>query len=69
MCGDWNTTNYIFLKKAGYSLANDGSMKTIPYSSTVLDNIAVRGLKIENVNMIETKLSDHNSLVCELIIK
>ena len=64
MCGDWNTTNYKLLQKAGYSLANDGSMKTYPHRSTALDNIAVRGLKIENVRMIGTKLSDHNPLVC-----
>lgn len=64
MCGDWNTTNYKLLEKSGYSLANDGSMKTFPHSSKALDNIAVRGLKIENVRMIETKLSDHNPIVC-----
>ena len=66
LCGDWNTVYYSALREAGYSLANDGSFKTFPSKSYSLDNIVVKGLKINNVRMIKTDLSDHYPLVCDI---
>lgn len=68
MCGDWNTTNYILLKEAGYILANNGTLKTYSSTKKALDNIAVKGLKIRNIRMIVTDLSDHYPLICEIVI-
>jgi len=67
VCGDWNTEIYSALKNAGFELANDGSLKTYPSSKAeALDNIAVKGLKISDVRMIKTSLSDHYPLVCNI---
>ena len=69
MCGDWNTTNYSQLKKAGYTLANDGSLITYPSKKTPLDNIAVKGVRLSDVRVIKTNLSDHYPIVCKISIK
>ena len=69
MCGDWNTNNYSLLKKAGYTLANDGSLITYPSKKTSLDNIAVKGVRLSDVRVIKTKLSDHYPIVCRITIK
>lgn len=66
LCGDWNTGKYSLLKDAGYVLANDGSFKTYPSKGYPLDNIAVKGMEISDVRMINTNLSDHNPLVCRI---
>ena len=69
LCGDWNTEAYTALKDVGYELANDGSLKTFPRKVEALDNIAVKGLNILDVQMIKTSLSDHYPLVCRLSLK
>lgn len=66
VCGDWNTEIYSSLKNAGYTLANDGSLKTYPSKSEALDNIAVKGLKISDVRVVRTGLSDHYPLLCRI---
>lgn len=66
LCGDWNTCIYFSLKEAGYTLANNGSLMTFPSKGYPLDNIAVKGLEISDVRMVETKLSDHYPLVCRI---
>ena len=66
--GDFNTGNYSLLKKAGYTLANDGSLVTFPKKGTPLDNIAAKGLLISEVRVIKTDLSDHYSIVCKISI-
>ena len=66
VCGDWNTEIYSSLKNAGYTLANDGSLKTFPSKSEALDNIAVKGLKISDVRVVRTALSDHYPLMCRI---
>ena len=69
MCGDWNITDFSQFKKAGFAMANDGSVITFPSKSYALDNIIVKGLLIENVRVIRTDLSDHYPLVCRLIVQ
>ena len=69
MCGDWNTTDFSQFRKAGYSLANNGTLFTYPYKSYPLDNIIVKGLRISDVKMIKTDLSDHYPLVCTVSVK
>lgn len=69
MCGDWNTTNFSQFKKAGYVMANDGSIITFPSKSYALDNIIVKGLQIDDVRVIRTDLSDHYPLVCRIIVQ
>jgi endonuclease/exonuclease/phosphatase family metal-dependent hydrolase len=69
MCGDWNTTNFSQFRKAGYSLANKGSLITFPSKSYAFDNIMVKGLRIDDVRVIKTNLSDHYPLVCRLTVK
>lgn len=68
ICGDFNTRNYSKLKKAGYSLANDGSIITFYKTSKPLDNVVAKGVKISNVHTVNTKLSDHYPLVCKISI-
>lgn len=68
LCGDWNTGIYTSLKEAGYVLANNGSLKTFPAKGYPLDNIAVKGLGINEVRMIKTNLSDHYPLICKITI-
>ncbi len=69
LCGDWNTGNYRKFIEAGYSLGNDGAFKTYPQKSFPLDNIMVKGLKINEVRMIRTDLSDHCPLICNISLK
>lgn len=69
LCGDWNTNTYTALRDAGYLLANDGSLRTFPGKGYALDNIAVKGLEISNVQMIKTGLSDHYPLKCKISLK
>ena len=69
LCGDWNTETYTALMDAGYELANDGLLKTFPGNAEALDNVAVKGLKIIDVRMIKTSLSDHYPLICRLSLK
>lgn len=69
LCGDWNTGNYKKFKEAGYSLGNDGSIKTYPQKLYPLDNIMVKGLKINEVRTIQTDLSDHCPLICRISLK
>ena len=76
--GDFNATGgsseFDVFANAGFTLANHGYMgdfKTYPSASTtsgVLDNIIVKGLQMSNIRMIETDLSDHNVLACDLTL-
>lgn len=66
ICGDMNTWDFSKFKRAGYQLANDGSIVTFPSKSYALDNIFVKGLKISEVSVHKTKLSDHYSLSCRV---
>lgn len=72
MCGDWNAAGKdamdIFIK-AGYTLANDGSIATYSRKMTPLDNIVVKGLNVSDVRTVETKLSDHYPLICKISLK
>lgn len=68
ICGDFNTKNYSKFKKAGYSLANDGSIVTFYKKSTPLDNIVTKGVKVRDVRTVKTELSDHYPLVCKISI-
>ena len=69
ICGDLNTSNYSSFKKAGFSLANNGSIVTFPSKSSSLDNIMVKGLKISDVQVLKTNLSDHYPLKCKISLK
>lgn len=69
MCGDWNTMTYHRFRKAGYTLANDGTIVTYPKKKYALDNIVVKGVKISEVRAIKTNLSDHYPLVCKITIE
>lgn len=69
ICGDLNTYDYSKFKKAGYSLANNGSIVTFPSKSYSLDNIMVKGLKISDVRVLKTNLSDHYPLMCRISLK
>ena len=64
--GDFNTGDYSQLKKAGYTLANDGKLVTFPEKETPLDNIAAKGLTISEVRVIKTDLSDHYPIMCKV---
>lgn len=66
MLGDWNTWDWSKFKKAGYLLANDGSLITFPSKKYALDNVIVKGLKISDVRVIKSDLSDHYPLVCKI---
>ena len=66
MCGDWNIANFSQFTKAGYTMINDGSIVTFPSKSYAFDNILVKGLKISDVRVIKTDLSDHYPLVCKI---
>jgi endonuclease/exonuclease/phosphatase family metal-dependent hydrolase len=68
ICGDFNTSNYSKFKKAGYSLANDGSIITFYKKSKPLDNVAAKGVKISDVHTVNTTLSDHYPLVCKITV-
>ena len=69
MCGDWNTTNFSQFEKAGYSMANDGSIITYPSKLYALDNIVVKGMSISDVRVVKTDLSDHYPLVCRITLQ
>lgn len=66
ICGDMNTVNFSKFVEMGYTLANDGTLVTFPLRSDPLDNIIVKGLKISNVRVLKTNLSDHYPLVCKI---
>ena len=68
ICGDFNTSNYSKFKKAGYTLANDGSIVTFYKTFKPLDNIVTKGVRISEVRTVKTELSDHYPLVCRLSI-
>ena len=69
ICGDFNVGNYKQFKNAGYSVANDGSLKTFPSKGYPLDNIVYKGVTVTNVRMYPTTLSDHNPLSCKVTFK
>lgn len=75
ICGDFNTSSPEELdvfKKYGYTLLNDGSMKTYPAGKPAypLDNIVVNGFHIVNSSIIEDpSLSDHSLIKCNLRFK
>lgn len=69
ICGDMNTWNYSKFKDAGYEFANDGTIVTWPTKSYSLDNIFVKGLKISDVKVVKTDLSDHYAVVCSISLK
>lgn len=66
--GDFNTRDLRQFKKNGYVTANDGSIVTYPNKKYPSDNIVAKGVNISNVYSIETDLSDHFPLVCEISI-
>ena len=66
ICGDMNTWDFSKFRKAGYTLANDGSIVTFPSKSYALDNIFVKGLNMSDVKVIKTGLSDHYALLCRI---
>ncbi len=79
MLGDFNAIHgrdeFKIFSNNGYVLANHGELgdfntfsKKIDGIDNVLDNIIVKGLVIKNVYMIDTSLSDHNPLICEIKI-
>lgn len=68
ICGDMNTWNFSKFIKAGYSLANDGTIVTFPSKSYALDNIIVKGLNLSEVRVLKTSLSDHYSLACRVTL-
>lgn len=69
MCGDWNTQDFSLFKNGGYSIGNNGSLKTFPGKAYALDNIVVKGLVISDVRIVRTNLSDHFPLVCSISLK
>lgn len=66
--GDFNVRPMFMkaFKDDGYLFANDGSLITFPSKSIAIDNILVKGLKISDVRVIKTDLSDHYPLVCKI---
>lgn len=73
MCGDWNATNetYQLFSQKGYELLNCGKFGefvTHPQTMKPLDNIAVKGLRISNIGILETDLSDHYPISCTISI-
>lgn len=67
ICGDMNTQNWSKFYHAGYVSANDNSI-TFPSKSLAIDNIFVKGLKISDVRIVKTGLSDHYPLICKITI-
>ena len=74
ICGDFNSSlaSDVF-KKAGYTTANQGewgNLYTFPSNSprSCLDNIITKNLKIEDVRVIKTDLSDHLPIICNICI-
>ena len=74
ICGDLNSSLASDLfKKAGYTTANQGewgNLYTYPSNSprSCLDNIITKNLKIEDVRVIKTDLSDHLPIICSICI-
>ena len=69
ICGDFNTNSKANISKfvsAGYVCGNNGKFRTFYKKSLALDNIFVKGLKINNMQMIDTRLSDHCPLFCTI---
>lgn len=66
ICGDFNAGSYRLFLNAGYSVANDGSLKTFPSKRYPLDNIVYKGVDVSDVRMYPTILSDHNPLSCRI---
>ena len=66
ICGDWNTGDYRLLEEAGFALANNGTMVTFPSKNYPLDNIAVKGVKMSEIRVVPTDLSDHYPVVCKI---
>lgn len=71
LCGDWNSPSefYDIFKNNGYQLSNFdqyGQFITYPSLSRYLDNIIVKGVHINNVEVIETDLSDHYPIICTI---
>lgn len=66
ICGDMNTWDFSKFKRAGYEMANDGSIVTFPSKKYALDNIFVKGLRISDIKVLKTELSDHYSLTCRV---
>lgn len=77
--GDMNATGgsdeFDVFSQNGYTLANHGYIGDIETynargntveSSKVLDNIFVKGLNMYNIRQVETRLSDHNVLLCDV---
>lgn len=70
----WETDNpaeFQTFVKAGYTLANDGSIKTAPTHkpSMAIDNVIVRGFKISCVEVTDCgTLSDHMPVSCVLTV-
>ena len=68
ICGDFNTHNLSRFQNAGYSIVNDGTFKTYPSKGHAIDNVVYKGVKISNVHMQSTTLSDHNPLICKVTL-
>ena len=66
ICGDMNSTNLSQFKDSGYSFANDGNTITFPYRSRAIDNIIAKGVKISDVRVVKTNLSDHYPVICRI---
>ena len=73
IAGDFNCKRFESLdlfKNAGYTLAGDASLITYPagQSNRALDNIIVKGLKVENVRVYPTALSDHYAVSADVTL-
>lgn len=71
ICGDWNITDvsfYDLFLDAGFEMANHGPFGDfITYGvNKKLDNIIVKGLSIESVDIVESSLSDHRPLYAKI---
>lgn len=74
ICGDFNSSLVADLfQEAGYTTANQGdwgNLYTYPSSSprSCIDNIITKNLRIEDVRVIQTNLSDHLPIICSICI-
>ena len=74
--GDFNVNSpslYNRFRQNGFVLANCGdfgNFLTYPANipSKMIDNIVVKGLTIDNVRTVKTKLSDHLPIVCDILL-
>ena len=75
ICGDFNSSLVTdIFKEAGYTTANQGEwgyFYTYPSNSprSCIDNIVTKNLKIEDVRVLETNLSDHLPIICSICIQ